>query len=179
MRGLRIIAGFLLAALAGASAQESGSPLRRVDRPEPVIAAYLVNFARHVVWPPGPDDAPLRLAVFGSDTFEGTLSQAAAGRTAGGRPIEVQLVGSLEEALSAHVVFLAPGAPEDAPAALARHGGGRLTVGLGPGFLDRGGMVELVLREGRMTFAVDLRRAEAAGLAISARMLTAAVEVRR
>lgn len=168
-------------AMVGTVARGAGETPRRVERPEPVIAAYLVNFARYVTWPSdsGAAGAPLVLAVVGPDTFEGALERAAEGRTASGRPMMVRKARTVADlGAAAHVVFFAPEAAKNALPAPAMPPGA-LTVGIGPGFLEAGGMVELIVREGRMTFAIDLRRAEAAGLSISARMLAAAAEVRR
>ncbi len=52
-----------------------------------------------------------------------------------------------------------------------------LTVGESADFLARGGMIRLVVVEGRVRFAVNLGGAEAVGLKLSSRLLSSALAI--
>jgi hypothetical protein len=52
-----------------------------------------------------------------------------------------------------------------------------LTVGESPRFAERGGMIEFVVEDSRVRFAVNASAAEAAGLALSSELLRVATTV--
>jgi len=139
-----------------------------------VKASYLYNFTQFIEWPrdvlrPG---SPFRACVVGARRFGDALAALARERV-GGRPIEIT---PLEHAAQAygrgcHMLYIDAGEGEgDVPAAR-----GLLTVGESPGFLERGGLINLVRVDGQIRFAISKRAAERAGLIVSAQLLQLSV----
>ena len=142
-----------------------------------VKAAFLYNFVKFVEWPDAAFEdasAPFVLAVVGSDPFGRHLDDLQ-GKTVKGRPIVVRRAASLQALGSFHVLFVPSAGTPDLESVLpAAEAMGALTVGDGPGFRARGGMIELVRDGDRVGFEVNLDAARRAGLTISSKLLTLA-----
>jgi TonB family protein len=133
-----------------------------------IKAAYLYNFAKATQWPeeaiPGPDSA-LVIAVFGGDeNFVKVLHNTLAGRTVTGHPIEIRHSRSLTELKSCQVVFFRASEKDSPPMIAALNSSGVLLVGEDPNFLAQGGMINLALKDGRVTFEVNPESIERAGV---------------
>ena len=140
-------------------------------------AAYLYNFASFTEWPE--KQSSFQVCIFGEDPFGKHLKQITA------RKIQKQIVsvrtvktvGALE---GCQMIFIAPSASsrinqvlsqiEDKPV---------LTIADTPGALDRGAMINMATRRGKVTFDVNLHRVKAHGLKISSKLLRLAKRVVR
>jgi len=147
-----------------------------------VKAAYLYRFTEFVVWPDAAfaaPDSPFVIVVAGSDGVAAELAAVTAGRTVGGRRIEVRR-GSEPGPVTAqaHILFVAN--PERARLAQFARSGGRhtLVVTESEGALAQSSVINFVLAEGRVRFEVSLESAERRGLKLSARLLGVAYAVR-
>ncbi len=178
--GRRRFLGWAVAALLGIwsrSATPAEGP--RTGREQEVKLAYLYNLARFTRWPSGdpPEGGAFRFGVWGDDPF-GPLWDELIGRTVHGRPVEVVRVRTAREARGCQVVFLAGATVPSVGRMLeALDGWEILTVSDQPGFVDRGGMVGFIRQGEKIRFEVNLDRALAAGLRISAEVLRLAVRV--
>lgn len=145
-------------------------------------AACLFNFTKFVEWPPKAftsDTVALVIAVLGANPFGDVLDQAVAGRTVNGRPITVRYASRAEELADAHLVFVSRAAQaEQAGALRALAARGVLTVGEGDGFLRAGGMVQFLVADKKLRFAIAEPVAQQAGLRLSAQLLALAVPAR-
>ncbi len=145
-----------------------------------VKAAYLLNFARYVEWPPAAflsDSEPLTVCVAGSDPFGAVLDQTFEGHMVGGRAVVGRRVSGIASATGCHILFI-PG-PEALPLETAAAGSRSvLTVGESISFLSAGGMVRFLVVEDSIRFEVNNDAAQRAGLKISSRMLSFAFAVR-
>ncbi|HEY8555147.1 MAG TPA: YfiR family protein [Burkholderiales bacterium] len=138
-----------------------------------VKASYLYNFTQFIEWPqdvlrPG---APFRACVVGARRFGDALAALARERV-GGRPIEITPLEHPEQVRGRDCHMLYVEAHDDGAVPAAR---GLLTVGESPGFLERGGLINLVRVDGRIRFAISKRAAERAGLTVSAQLLQLSV----
>ena len=140
-----------------------------------VKAAFIYNFIRFVEWPAtrfDSTDAPYVVCVAGDNPFGPVLEDVLADKTAGTRPIETRTVDVFDpEASACHVTFV--GAPDDAigDAAAASSHPGVLTVGEELAFTNAGGIIALTVADRKVRFAINLKRAEMAGLKISSQLL--------
>lgn len=172
------VAWLLLACLAQADVARS-QPLGAAD-PHEVRAAYLLNFLRFTQWPQDvPAEEPLDVAVLGAESL------AAALRTllrqpgaAGSRAVRVHHVRELSTARArralrdAEVVFVGGRGGHDPSRVLAQlRGRPVLTVGEGPDFARRGGMLGLVPQGSRIVFDANPVMIQASGLQLSAKVL--------
>lgn len=141
----------------------------------PVKAAFLVNFAKFAEWPPASPQAqaPLvSICVLGSDPFGAVLEKTAAGRSAGGRPIVIERLRTVDGAGSCHVLFIALSETKHLAPILERLSGKPvLTVGECEGFARRGGVIGLVVEDNRAKFEVNLHAAQGKGLVLSSKLL--------
>ncbi|MCM2305132.1 MAG: YfiR family protein [Elusimicrobia bacterium] len=138
-------------------------------------AVFLVNFTKFVEWPPEAFSAPgspVVIGVLGEDPFGALLDQAAAGETAGGRPLAVRRFRSLAALEPCHVLFIA----ESQEGRLAEilhllRAAPTLTVADMDGFAARGGAVQFRREGGRLRFVIRPEAAERVRLKVSSRLL--------
>jgi hypothetical protein len=145
-----------------------------------VEAAYLYNFGKFIEWPAPPDAtaAPFSICVVGKDEFGATLDSLIQNETVNGRAIVVKRLPTVTDADACQILFL--GSTEEAR--LARDldtvkAKPILTVSSIPGFLDHGGMIQFLVGDNRVRFAVNLAPATRAHLTLSSELLKVAVYV--
>jgi len=139
-----------------------------------IKAAYLLNFARFVTWPEAAFDssvAPIVLCILGNDPIDSALPTIQYKRVQD-RPLEIRRVGTLNELLPCHMLFVGKMAPSSVQEILAELGNRPvLTVSSLPGFSRQGGMLTFIKVDNKIRFEVNLSTTRAAGLSISSRLL--------
>jgi len=168
-----ILAGSLLLAAPGTGREDLSE--------HQVKAAFLLSFARFVEWPPsthGSSD-PMVIGIFGRNPFGDSLDQVINGKTINGRSLLIRRVSDLAGLQACSLVFF--------PAADARRfneAAGTfaslsvLTVGESDGFAARGGMINFVVKDGRVLFEVNPAAVSRARLKISSKVLQLAILVK-
>jgi hypothetical protein len=182
LRALAIAAVALVATSLPASRAAAAQPSLEYD----VKAAFLYNFAKFIEWPPkafAADDAPLVFCVLGENPFQDKLGRVVNDRTANGRRIAVRPMPPGAPTDGCHLVFVAA-AEDERVARLVQtlhstDGGPVLTVGESDHFAGAGGMIRLVIDEGRVRFDINVAAAEQAGLKLSSQLLKLARKVER
>ena len=163
----------LMTALGGTASSWAEKPSR-----DDVQAAYLYNFGKFVRWPERDSHAPLVVCVAGQDSFRQTIEKLVAGEQIDERPLQVRSVDHPEDTMGCSILFV--GTPESGKAQgylEATAGKPILTVGDGPDFLARGGMIQFVLVEDHVRFSVNLEAANRNGVNLSSELLKVAVSV--
>jgi TonB family protein len=124
-----------------------------------VKAAYLYNFAKATEWPsevlPRTDSAMILCVFGGGDDFVRLLRSTLGSKMINGHPLEVKHLRSPDELRSCHMVFFRASEPNTGAALASLAGASVLLVGEDTNFLAQGGMINLVLRSGRVTFEVN------------------------
>ena len=159
------------------------SPALTADRNSEyqVKAAFLVNFARFVEWPPqsfgGPND-PLVFGVYGNGLFSTALDQAISGKMIDGRRAVIRRVSEAGALRSCHVVFLPASEISHLGEVSNRLGGlSVLLVGETEGFTENGGVINFILEDERIRFEISPSAAARVHLKISSKLLQLAVIV--
>lgn len=157
-------------------------------RPQPlgeydVKAAFLYNFVKFVTWPDRAferPDQPMTLCLAGRDPFAGSLDRIVDGERVGNRALVVERLPSpAARASRCHLLFVPAGEHDRQRTWLAATAGAPvLTVGETADFLEAGGVVQFVLEDQRVRFAIHPAPAEATGLVLNARLLQVARIVR-
>ncbi|MGB9031065.1 MAG: YfiR family protein [Acidobacteriaceae bacterium] len=145
---------------------------------EEVQAAYLYNFGKFVRWPEVAVRGPILVCVAGQDRFAQTVARLVAGEQIRGRRVEVRNLDEPEGAGACSILFV--GAQERARTdafLAAADGKPVLTVGDGPDFLARGGIIQFVPVEDHVRFSVNLEAANRCGVGLSSELLKVAVTV--
>lgn len=163
----RLIRSLLLLAAAGSAGAQ---PADRAS----VYAAFTLNVARFVSWPPATfpaADSPLVIGTAEHDPINPALDHAAGLEPVNGHPVRTIRIRGLEDLAACHVVFLSEDTPRQ-PAILARLKDlPVLTIGDSPGFLELGGHVGFVRRASRVAIKVEPRHLKASGLEARAQLL--------
>ncbi|MHB8077923.1 MAG: YfiR family protein [Candidatus Krumholzibacteriia bacterium] len=142
-------------------------------------AAFVFNFARFVEWPREalPDTASLRLGVFAPDAVPPPFA-ALAGRRVRGHLVRVLPLRPADDPSGCHLIYCNDATPAQQSALLAgARGHPVLTVGEGRGFMDGGGMIELLTRDNRLRFRIRPDAVRGVGLRVGASLLQLADEV--
>ncbi|MBI3804694.1 MAG: YfiR family protein [Nitrospirae bacterium] len=139
-----------------------------------VKAAFLYNFAKFVEWPTETLNGgePFVIGILGRDPFNGFIDEAISGKSVRDRPIVVKRFSKIEEAAGAQILFIS-GSEGEKVGRLLKHLDRTpiLTVSDLKRFAEQGGMIQLVMDENRVRFAVNLTAVERTGLKPSSQLL--------
>ena len=146
-----------------------------------VEAAYLFDFGKFIAWPPAPEaDAPFLICIIGDDPFGPVLDRTVAGESLRGRSVQDKRVLRPQDAIGCSILYISGSESsrlskilsvlQEAPV---------LTVSDIPDFVRQGGMIQFVVREGRVRFEVNLASAHRSSLTMSSELLKVALEVVR
>jgi len=144
-----------------------------------IKAAFLINFPKYVRWPEtafATNRTPILVAAPAGSELARELEKIVEGRHVNGRPIALKKVAPGERSSPCHVRFVT--AKEMKRPLLMLGQAGVLTVGESDEFIDRGGIVNLARRDGRISVEISVSAAERAGLGISSQLLSVASVVK-
>lgn len=147
-----------------------------------VKAALLLNFVRYSDWPASAfadAHSPYVVGVVGRDPFGKDLEKAFEGKIVKGRTFVLKRVSTEPEMRSCHLLFVSSSERRRTRDLLEKLVGAPvLTVGESPEFLDQGGAINLLLRDGSVRFEINLEPARITRLKLDANLLGVAVSVR-
>lgn len=139
-------------------------------------AAFVLKLVNFVQWPS--NSGELVVGFIGADSTSEALQRMAAGKLVNGRGIVVRRLGQDGDLKACQVIYLGASERKNTASVLERlRGTSVLTVGESDGFGQHGGIVNLLLNEGRIRFEVNPHAAERAHLQISSRLLSLATIV--
>jgi YfiR/HmsC-like len=143
-----------------------------------VKAAFLLNFARFVEWPPrafASATSPLGVCVLGEDPFGEALDRAVLGKTLSDRTLMVRRGKKLQELDGCEILFISASERGRLPEILGElRNAPVLTVGDSEEFAARGGGVQFTLEDNHVHFMVNVDATERAGLKVSSKLLSLA-----
>ena len=150
-----------------------------VSMPEyQVKALFLLNFIKYVDWPQGSfADAgtPVIIGVYGEDRFGDALKKAVQGKIISGRRIIVQSLGKSDATAKCNILFISDSEKTHLGEILNKIKGlPVLTVGESGLFLEQGGIINFVNKEGKIRLEINLDSARQANLQISSKLLSVA-----
>ena len=147
-----------------------------------IKAAFIYNFARFVDWPTqvfADASSPLIIGVLGRNDFGPSLAQTISGKTVQGHPLQFEMFPSLSQATNCQVLFISASERSHVSKIISTLGAARiLTVGETDDFIARGGMIRLRIVDDKVRFDINNSAAKSAGLTISSKLLTLAINVR-
>jgi hypothetical protein len=145
-------------------------------------AAYVLNFVRLVKWeniPGQGDNSELLICALGNSDFANAVRRMATGKVVGTRSISVTLNPNPDSTHCRVVIVDAAQYPIARQPLNAIRNAPVLTIGNGPGLLEMGGIVELIVEHGRVQFDASLEAVQRAGLDVSARLLQLSRNLRK
>lgn len=165
----------------------SHSQTRQAKTPYEFRAQYLFNFAKYTEWPkqafPAPN-SPFVLGILGKDPF-GKDIDIINGQLIKSRELVVKYFKTVQEVNGCHVLFICSSEKNGLQATLkALETSSVLTIAEMDGFIQQGGMINMVVEEktpGFQTigFEINQAAAEQARLRIDAQLLRLAKVVRK
>lgn len=143
-----------------------------------IKAAYIYKLGQFVAWPAGIISTSFVICVVGDKTIGPLLEQVAQGQTVHQHPITLQLYPDISRNPGCQVLYIPAAAPQFSARILAEvQGQPVLTITDGATGAAATGMINLVLMDGFVRFAINNKAATAAGLDISSKLLSLAVNV--
>jgi len=188
-----LLAGlFLLPVLQPARAEDTASPEYQIK------AAFLYNFLKFVEWPEtkvkDPNE-PIVVGIIGQDLFKDAFDSTK-NRTIEGRKViinkfkgieELQKEDSkksfnqhpqIEDIRKSHMIFICPSEKIYISEILKSiEGHSILTVADTPGFLEAGGIINLLMEENKVRFEINIAAAKKAKIQIRSQLLRLAKKV--
>jgi hypothetical protein len=168
-----VLAGAVLSVLAVVPA--------RAQSEDTLKSQFILNFAKFTTWPAaafsGPS-APLVVGFVGAPELADVFDKLATGKNINGRELKAKKFDSaatLDE--SCQMVVAAPGSLGRAVAAKVK-GKHILLVGQDSGFLEAGGIINLIVEGGKISFELNLGPARAASLELDPKLKTLAKSVK-
>ena len=161
-----------LLALGGGRAQESAPTEYQLK------AAFLLNFAKFVEWPPAAfaeATSPIVLGVLGNNPFGDVLERTVQDKAINSRSVLVKPFRSSVESTNCQILFISTSEKARLPEILASlRGASVLTVGEMDGFTEAGGIINFVRQGNKIRFQINESAAKKAGLKISSKLLSLA-----
>jgi len=150
-----------------------------------VKSLFLLNFAKYVDWPAPAFEtakAPIVIGLLGGSgegKFGHELAKAVEGKNVEGRPILIRQMQTPEGLDHCHILFVR----SSEKAALVEILGSLktkpvLTVGETDQFMEQGGVINFVKKEGKIRLEINLDAARLANLQISSKLLNVADVIR-
>lgn len=140
-------------------------------------AAFVFKLVNFVQWPPAAT-GDLVIGFIGADVTGDSLQRLTYGKSVNGRRIVVRRLAHDGDLKSCQVIFVGASERKNTLAVVERlRGTNVLTVGESEGFGQHGGIVNLLLNQGRIRFEVNSHASERAHLQISSRLLSLATIV--
>jgi hypothetical protein len=139
-----------------------------------VKALFLLNFVKYVDWPAGAS-GPITIGILGQDNFDDNLTNAIDGKTVNGRTITIKHFSPGDSLSGCAILFISASENSQLSAILGKTGSMPiLTVGESESFLENGGIINFMLKEGKIHLAINLKAAQKAHLQISSKLLSVA-----
>lgn len=138
-----------------------------------IKAAFLFNFAKFVEWPAEADSTlPITIGLIGQDPFGENLDQLAARKVIKGRKLRIKRFRRVSDLEACHILFISQSEKSNMPDILGRIKDlSILTVGEASWFAEQGGIVNLVSRNNKVRFQINVEASYRSGLKISSRLL--------
>jgi hypothetical protein len=140
-----------------------------------VKAAFIYNFAKFVEWQPDAfmgHPQTIVIGIIGDDPFGDVLDQTVKDKLVNNKKLEIHRFKSNEPPVGCQILFICPSEKQNLSAILKKvQGQNVLLVGDMEGFARSGGIINLVMTDGKVHFEINMSAAERSGLKISSRML--------
>ncbi len=141
-------------------------------------AAFLLNFAKFVEWPPPTRPIPgalFRIGILGKDPSGGAFASILNGKSLAEASVVVETIEQSDQALGCQLLFV-PSGERDLEAAVLKTVKGRpiLTVGEREGFLLSGGLFNFYLEDKKLRVELDNESTRSAGMVVSSKLLRVA-----
>jgi hypothetical protein len=148
-----------------------------LNRGYQVKAVFLFNFTQFVDWPPRafPEaNSPLIIGILGNDPFGPYLDATVANENIKGHPLVVRRSHEVEDLEQCQILYISPSFKNIEKLISKLNGRSILTVSDAPNFIQQGGMIKFLTVDNKIHLQINPKKAEAAGISISSKLLSLA-----
>lgn len=180
IRSSRWLIFALLALLLQATASVTRQATAEMPGPSlyDVESVYLFDFAKFVRWPARAEHETFTICIAGQKIYVDKLTKIVAGERIASHPLSTRIVERPDDAAGCDILFIDATAKEHLDNLLgATVGKPVLTVSDIPDFFDHGGMIQFLIIDKRVRFAVDLQPVVRSGISLNSELLKVAVTV--
>ncbi|HEU4635605.1 MAG TPA: YfiR family protein [Edaphobacter sp.] len=144
-----------------------------------VEAAYLVRFTEFLRFPPEIRSAPsLDICVWGEDPLERALKNLHDSEAASRQPIRTRSTQTVKDLQGCAIVYVSDSERAQMEQDLKLlEGKDLLTVSGIPGFLEHGGMIQFLLEQDHVRFAINMNAVNRTRIAVSSELIKVARNV--
>ncbi len=115
------------------------------------------------------------IGIVGDNPFDDELTQIISGKTVQGHELQVRRFQPGEDLRACHILFISASKKKRLPSVLATlNGSSVLTVAEMDHFIEAGGMIQFVMEDKRVRFAIDVGATGRARLKVSSKLLSLA-----
>jgi len=144
-----------------------------------VKAAFLLNFAKFIEWPPNTfqnERSPMTVCVFGYDPFGSALDEIIRGKNIENHELLARRINEVPDLKKGcQLVFVSAREEKRLPEILNNlKGVSALVVGESENFAERGGGIQFYLENNRMRFVINVDAVQRAHLTVSSKLLALA-----
>lgn len=143
-----------------------------------VKALFLMNFTKYVDWPDtafAATNTPLTIGVYGENNFGDNLQKAVAGKKVGNRSIVIRQFDGTNDMAQCQILFISNSEEKNQGKILDQlKASPVLTVGETEQFTEQGGIINFVIKDGKVRLEINLQAAQQANLQISSKLLSVA-----
>lgn len=142
-----------------------------------IKAAYVLNFARFVDWPPEAfkGDSGFNFCALGRSRMADELAADIQGKNINGRAIAFHYLKNPDDSLNCQVIVVSGNSTKQQQKLLGIQSGRPvLLVGEFAGFARAGGTMDFIVENGKVMFEVNLAAADEAHLKLSSKLLSLA-----
>jgi hypothetical protein len=143
------------------------------DAEDELKSATVLSFLRYSTWPvPPAANDPITVGILGRASFAHVLAALLTGKTFNGHALRLVELRPGADPHGCHLLYFATDKKTEISEALRAIGTAPvLTVGESDKFLDYGGIVNLLLVDGHMSFEVSVAALKRSGIDISSKLL--------
>ena len=141
-----------------------------------IKAIFLYNFSKYIYWLDTDTSENFKIGVFGDSEIIAPLREIAAKKTVSNRKIRIEHYTTLEDSIDCHILFISASEKEQIKPLLQKlKNKSILTVSEAPGFTNKGGSVNFIIKEGKVKLEINPKALSRAGLFASAQLLRLAI----
>jgi hypothetical protein len=168
LRAPRLLAAFIVSVALFAALTRADAP-----REYAVKAAFLFKLTKYVQWPASPPT--FSIGVLGEDPFGSVLDELVKGESINKRPVTIKRSARVDDLKSCDVLFIGKSEKGQLRAIMRELGQNKiLTVGDTEGFCREGGIINLIIDNGRLSFEINSTAAKKHGIVIDPQVLSLA-----
>ncbi len=141
-----------------------------------IKAIFLYNFSKYIYWLDADTSENFKIGVFGDSKIIPPLREIAAKRTVSKRKIQIEYYTTLEDSIDCHILFISASEEKQIKPLLQKiNNKPILTVSEVPGFTNKGGAINFIIKEGKVKLEINPNALSRMGLFASAQLLRLAI----